>query len=74
MSDRIEVQRLIHWLRNDRYEVDSKSRGEADLAYRRAWNQVSEHVENVIVPRVIAEQRISDCLDELQASACDEQG
>jgi hypothetical protein len=66
----IDAQRLIAWLRNDTFEVDSASRGETDLAYRRGWNACAHHVETVVIPRVQAEQRINDCLTEL----CGEQG
>jgi hypothetical protein len=65
----IAVKRLVAWLRNDMFEVDSASRGETDLAYRRGWNAAMHHVETAIVPRVKAEQRVDDCLTELAEAA-----
>jgi hypothetical protein len=63
VSNRIEVQRLIHWLRNDVFDTLPGNRTEADLASRRGHNAAMRHVETVIIPRCLAEQ-----------SKCDEQG
>lgn len=57
MSDVIEVQRLIHWLRNDVFETVPGNRTEADLASRRGHNSAMRHVEEVIIPRCLKEQR-----------------
>lgn len=66
MTASVNVARLIERLRNDRFETDPGSRGETDLAYRRGWNAAVGHVETVIVPFLLAEQKVTDGLDELR--------
>jgi hypothetical protein len=60
------VHLLKRELRNDRFETDPGSRGEADLAYRRGWNAAVEHVESAILKRVGAELAVLGGLQEIE--------
>lgn len=60
------VDLLTRELRSDRFAVDDASRADADTTYRQAWNAALEHVETVIIPRCLAEQRVHAGLAELR--------
>jgi hypothetical protein len=44
----VRVDRLIHWLRNDRFHEERDT-------YSRIWNAASKHVEESVIPRLLAE-------------------
>lgn len=60
--DTISVRRLVERLRRDRYCLEKH----ASDTYAKGWTHASEHVERVIVPWLVQQERVERGLAELR--------